>query len=229
MPLHCSPGEPSLTHRAPPSIVRSPAGQGSALSQEVDQLKKMLKTGADWEVISQMMSYISDKAAQVDTLTSGGGPGGPGAGASTSRPAAAGAMLSSALGRLGRAPLGGGSPSKQARAKLQRLGLNISEVRAARCRAAGRGRLPCCRWDVPRRLRGSWAPPRGAPPIRPPSLLRPGGRPAGRAHAAAAAAVCGRARGRPARRGLRRQRLLLAQGPPATAGPPPERRPSATL
>lgn len=35
------------------------------LSQEVDQLKRMLKAGANWEVISQMMSYISDKAAQV--------------------------------------------------------------------------------------------------------------------------------------------------------------------
>ncbi len=35
------------------------------LSQEVDQLKKMLKAGANWEVISQVMSYISDKAAQV--------------------------------------------------------------------------------------------------------------------------------------------------------------------
>jgi hypothetical protein len=35
------------------------------LSQEVDQLKRMLKAGANWDVISQMMSYISDKAAQV--------------------------------------------------------------------------------------------------------------------------------------------------------------------
>lgn len=42
-----------------------PAGQASVLSQEVDQLKKMLKAGANWEVISQVMSYISDKAAQV--------------------------------------------------------------------------------------------------------------------------------------------------------------------
>lgn len=41
------------------------AGQGSVLQQEVDQLKRMLKQGAGWEVISQMMSYISDKAAQV--------------------------------------------------------------------------------------------------------------------------------------------------------------------
>lgn len=42
------------------------------LSQEVDQLKRMLKAGANWEVISQMMSYISDKAAQVG-LTAGDG------------------------------------------------------------------------------------------------------------------------------------------------------------
>jgi hypothetical protein len=41
------------------------AGQGSVLQQEIDQLKRMLKQGANWEVISQMMSYISDKAAQV--------------------------------------------------------------------------------------------------------------------------------------------------------------------
>lgn len=47
------------------------SGQGSALQQEIDQLKKMLKQGANWDVISQMMSYISDKAAQV------GGVGGP--------------------------------------------------------------------------------------------------------------------------------------------------------
>lgn len=45
-----------------------PAGQGGVLAQEVDQLKRMLKAGANWEVISQMMSYISDKAAQVESL-----------------------------------------------------------------------------------------------------------------------------------------------------------------
>ena len=38
------------------------------LAQEVDQLKRMLKAGANWDVISQMMSYISDKAAQVESL-----------------------------------------------------------------------------------------------------------------------------------------------------------------
>ena len=35
------------------------------LQVEIDQLKKMLKAGANWDVISQMMSYISDKAAQA--------------------------------------------------------------------------------------------------------------------------------------------------------------------
>ena len=51
------------THSQPPSPAA--AGQGGVLSQEVDQLKRMLKAGANWDVISQMMSYISDKAAQV--------------------------------------------------------------------------------------------------------------------------------------------------------------------
>lgn len=46
----------------------SAAGQSGVLAQEVDQLKRMLKAGANWEVISQMMSYISDKAAQVESL-----------------------------------------------------------------------------------------------------------------------------------------------------------------
>ena len=50
---------------APLTPAASAAGQGSVLSQEVDQLKRMLKAGAAWDVISQMMSYISDKAAQV--------------------------------------------------------------------------------------------------------------------------------------------------------------------
>ena len=52
--------------RTAPSCHSLPgAGQGGVLSQEVDQLKRMLKAGANWDVISQMMSYISDKAAQV--------------------------------------------------------------------------------------------------------------------------------------------------------------------
>ncbi len=55
----------------PPLSSASPAGQGSVLSQEVDQLKRMLKAGANWEVISQMMSYISDKAAQVGRVSKG--------------------------------------------------------------------------------------------------------------------------------------------------------------
>jgi hypothetical protein len=53
-----------------------PAGQGGVLAQEVDQLKRMLKAGANWEVISQMMSYISDKAAQVETMAADMAAGG---------------------------------------------------------------------------------------------------------------------------------------------------------
>lgn len=41
------------------------------LGAEVDQLKRMLKAGAGWEVVSQMMSYISDKAAQVSEQKGG--------------------------------------------------------------------------------------------------------------------------------------------------------------
>ena len=78
-PHPLTPSLPVAATCAPAAIA---AGQGSVLSQEVDQLKKMLKTGAGWEVISQMMSYISDKAAQVGGRGGGGrdegGQGGAG-------------------------------------------------------------------------------------------------------------------------------------------------------
>lgn len=62
-PARCSPPTTALLRPRPPA--RRCAGQASVLSQEVDQLKRMLKAGAAWDVVSQMMSYISDKAAQV--------------------------------------------------------------------------------------------------------------------------------------------------------------------
>lgn len=42
-------------------------GQTSVLQHEVEQLKRMLKQGAAWESVSQMMSFISDRAAQVES------------------------------------------------------------------------------------------------------------------------------------------------------------------
>ena len=68
----CSLLPPTTLSRSLPPAPTLPllgvAGQGGVLSQEVDQLKRMLKAGANWDVISQMMSYISDKAAQVGGL-----------------------------------------------------------------------------------------------------------------------------------------------------------------
>ena len=63
----------------PPPHHHQRAGKGSALAQEVEQLKRMLKAGAEWDVVSQMMSLISDKAAQVESMAvsgeaSGGAP-----------------------------------------------------------------------------------------------------------------------------------------------------------
>ncbi|GAB4816154.1 hypothetical protein N2152v2_003200 [Parachlorella kessleri] len=99
------------------------SGQGSVLQQEIDQLKRMLKQGASWEVVSQMMSYISDKAAQVESSCADGAP------TPQSKMAA---TLSSHLGNLTnkmkKSPLMGGSANGRGKTKLQRLGYNINEV-----------------------------------------------------------------------------------------------------
>lgn len=46
-------------------LQRVHAGQGSALQQEIEQLKKMLKAGAEWDVISQMMCVLQPPALGV--------------------------------------------------------------------------------------------------------------------------------------------------------------------
>lgn len=71
-----APYPPPPCHASPCSMHGHAAGQGGVLAQEVDQLKRMLKAGANWEVISQMMSYISDKAAQVETMAADMAAGG---------------------------------------------------------------------------------------------------------------------------------------------------------
>ncbi|KAK2079358.1 hypothetical protein QBZ16_003049 [Prototheca wickerhamii] len=45
------------------------SGNSSLLQQEVDQLRRMLKQGANWGSVSQMMSFISDRAAQVASVS----------------------------------------------------------------------------------------------------------------------------------------------------------------
>eukprot|EP00887_Chlorella_sp_A99_P005760 scaffold1.g5760.t1 len=142
------------------------SGQGSALQTEIDQLKRMLRQGANWDVIRraggvgegreseapgrsasrggaegchpaglraaenrQMMSYISDKAAQVESLAATGGTGADGT--PQSKASAMAGLMGSKMGKmLGRAQgaLGAGSAHKGSRAKLARLGINISEA-----------------------------------------------------------------------------------------------------
>lgn len=65
----------ALIHiQAPPSTPHPPSypilpGNSSLLQQEVDQLRRMLKQGANWGSVSQMMSFISDRAAQVASVS----------------------------------------------------------------------------------------------------------------------------------------------------------------
>ncbi|KAL6775942.1 hypothetical protein ACKKBG_A19195 [Auxenochlorella protothecoides x Auxenochlorella symbiontica] len=104
------------------------SGQGGLLQQEIDQLKKMLRQGADWDAISQMMSYISDKAAQVESLGTGAAP----------TPQSRG-LFSRGLGSS--RPAGGASPARGAssvtlgartpRSQLARLGYDVKAVTAA--------------------------------------------------------------------------------------------------
>jgi tetratricopeptide (TPR) repeat protein len=108
------------------------SGQGSALAAEIDQLKKLLKQGASQDVIGGMMSHISDKAAQVETMAAdeaaaaeaaGGGGGGGGA--------SSGAGVGKAMGSLMARATGGGvnagaSSTKKVKSRLARLGFDIS-------------------------------------------------------------------------------------------------------
>lgn len=112
------------------------SGQGSALQVEIDQLKKMLKAGANWDVISQMMSYISDKAAQVESLAAGGAGGGAD-GTPQSKPAGLSGLMmhlhdgGSKMGKMlgdRLAASASKSAAKGSRQKLARLGFNIGEA-----------------------------------------------------------------------------------------------------
>jgi hypothetical protein len=85
----------------------------------------MLKAGANWEVISQMMSYISDKAAQVESLAADIAAGNAGEATPQSKP-----VFSTFLsGKSSKSPMDAlrASPKKGSNA-LKRLGINVSEA-----------------------------------------------------------------------------------------------------
>lgn len=85
----------------------------------------MLKAGANWEVISQMMSYISDKAAQVESLAADIAAGTAGEATPQSKP-----VFSTLLGgKSSKSPMNAlrASPKKGSNA-LKRLGVNVSEA-----------------------------------------------------------------------------------------------------
>lgn len=109
------------------------SGQGSALAAEIDQLKKLLKQGASQDVIGGMMSHISDKAAQVETMAAdeaaaaeaagGGGGGGASSGAGVGK--AMGSLMARATGGGGGVNAGASS-TKKVKSRLARLGFDIS-------------------------------------------------------------------------------------------------------
>lgn len=99
------------------------SGQGSALSAEVEQLKKLLKAGAAWEVISGMMSYISDKAAQVETMATTDGSASMDAGGNKT-----GKSVSKAVGSFMSRGQSSKTGTTKVKAKLAKLGYDINAV-----------------------------------------------------------------------------------------------------
>jgi tetratricopeptide (TPR) repeat protein len=107
------------------------SGQGSALAAEIDQLKKLLKQGASQDVIGGMMSHISDKAAQVETMAADEAAAAEAAGGGGGGGASSGAGVGKAMGSLMARATGGGvnagaSSTKKVKSRLARLGFDIS-------------------------------------------------------------------------------------------------------